>query len=110
MDDWVVVVLQHPLIYTLGTKSCCNFNPPFELHQLVDYEGEICGFLCLFCFLVCVALFYSTRKFQRHPMCKDFHGEHNKHMRVFQNCCHIIQFFAFQNFDKMCISNLMAIL
>jgi lipoate-protein ligase B len=24
MDDWVVV-LQHPPIYTLGTKSCCNF-------------------------------------------------------------------------------------
>lgn len=42
-------------------------------------------------------------------MSKDFHGEH-KHAWVSQNCCHIIQFFAFQNFDKMCISNLMTIL
>jgi hypothetical protein len=25
-------------------------------------------------------------------------------------CCHMIQFFVFQNFDKMCISNLMTIL
>jgi len=112
MDDRVVV-LQHSPIYTLGTESCCNFlntdfkNLPFELHQLVDYEGEICGFVCLFCFLVCVALFYE--KFQRHTTCKDFHGEH-KHTQVSENCCHIIHFFAFQNFGKMCISNSMTIL